>query len=379
MHDCARGWALTLALSDIAARAPVRSRLAPDQRCGGLTLFGLEWEEGALLVRKTGVRLRVGFPLIWEVSHWAFYLPVLFVVATIARLSRLRAPVALWYAPDRPGPWYLLCGAALWAGYGAARTPDAAHAAFYFDDTTQGRSLPQAGHRLLNGACTDISKSHVAEVFEAVFGYPLRVDPQRCTGPIVEKAEKNGVHDGAVVTAPLSPRDGYAYQRLIDTTDADGLVHDLRTPCVGGAPVVVWEKTKPVRLRFTIHNSRAVLRKPAEVYSVTELEQIAAFTARMGLDWGGLDILRDRENGRIYIVDVNKTDLGPVIALGWGDKLRSMHRLAKALSKLIEPAHAVCPPTTDPVTGLPYRLRAEASPRRRRRPSPCNCPWPRSP
>ena len=58
----------------------------------------------------------------------------------------------------------------------------------------------------------------------------------------------------------------------------------------------------------------------------------------MGLDWGGFDILRDRADGQNYIVDVNKTDLEPVIALCWADKLRSMHRLSQALSALVEPA-----------------------------------------
>ena len=81
--------------------------------------------------------------------------------------------------------------------------------------------------------------------------------------------------------------------------------HDLRTPCVGGAPTVVWEKTKPEAKRFAIHNSRAVLRDPSDVYSAEEIEQIRRFTARIGLDWGGLDILRDRHDGRILIVDVN--------------------------------------------------------------------------
>ena len=312
-------------------RAEGHARFSP-------TLFGCTWADGAVFVRKTGVRLEVGFPLIWEILHWATYLPVLAAVAVIARLHRMRRPFSIWYTPDRAGPWYLVRGAALWAGYRAARTASEADAAFYFDDSTQGATPADCGRALLNGACTDISKSHVAEIFTEVFGYPLRVDPRCTVGPIVEKAEKNGVHDGGIVDAPLSPRAGYTYQRLIDTTGPDGLVHDLRTPCVGGAPVVVWEKTKPISKRFTIHNSRAVLRDPASVYTPAELKLIAQFTGRMGLDWGGLDILRDREDGRIYIVDVNKTDLGPVIALGWADKLRSMHRLARALSALVEPS-----------------------------------------
>lgn len=321
---------MTLADRDLA-----RPELSQPPRARRVAAFGFAWDAGALRVIKTGVRLRIDVALVWEILHWAFYLPVLALAAAAARLRRRRASFSLWCTPDRAGPWYLLGGAAAWAGLRRAHGPEDADAAFYFDDSTRGAAPDPAGHRLFNGRCTDISKTRVAEVFEAVFGYPLRVDPATCVGPIVEKADKNGVHDGGVITAPAPARAGYVYQRLVDTTGPDGLVHDLRTPCVGGRPVVVWEKTKPVERRFAIHNSRAVLRDPGDVYSAEELERIAAFTDRMGLDWGGLDILRDRHDGRIYIVDANKTDLGPVIALSWGDKLRSMHRLSLALSELV--------------------------------------------
>src|SRR5581483_11176652 len=175
--------------------------------------------------------------------------PVLAAAAAIGRVRRLKAPFTIDYTPQHAGPWYLLRGAALWAGFGSARTPRQADATFYFEDSTQG-SRQAGARRLFNGRCTDISKSRVAEVFAEVFGYPLRVDPKLASGPIVEKAEKNGVHEGGVVIAPLTPRNGYAYQRLVDTIGTDGLAHDLRTPCVGGAPIVVWEKTKPANRRF---------------------------------------------------------------------------------------------------------------------------------
>ena len=328
---------MTLVRSDPSTAHSAPSVAATKSALSKPRLGGFAWEEGGILVCKTGVHLRLGFPLFWEMAHWAFYLPVLALVALFARLHRRGSSFRIWYTPDRAGPWYLLRGAALWAGLGVARTVQEADAAFYFDDSTEGSTTAPDSLRLFNGDCTDISKSHVATVFAEVFGYPLQMDPRRGAGPIVEKAEKNGVHDGRLVNAPVLPRHGYVYQRLIDTTDADGLVHDLRTPCVGGAPVVVWEKSKPSEKRFAIHNSRAVLRDPSAVYSSAELDLIAAFTARMGLDWGGLDILRDRNDGRIYIVDVNKTDLGPVIALSWADKIRSMHRLAGALSRLVKP------------------------------------------
>lgn len=309
---------------------------AANPRRGGASgwLGDFAWRGGAIEIRKTGIRLKFDFDLVWEVACWAVYFAVLAVAAAVARVRRPR-PLAIWYAPDRPRPWYLLRGAALWAGIHAAASPSAADAAFYFDDTTRGAPPAFPGAPAFNHRCVDISKGHVARVFATVFGYPLSLDPEGALGDIVEKAERNGVHDGRIVTAPLRPRAGYVYQKLIDTTDEKGLVHDLRTPCAGGTAIVVWEKTKPAQRRFAIHNSRAALRDPQAIFSPVELERISAFTARIGLDWGGLDILRDRNDGRIYIVDVNKTDLGPVIALSWLDKIRSMNRLSRALSSLV--------------------------------------------
>jgi len=292
------------------------------------------WRDGRIEVRKTGVRLSPDLKLAAEVVSWIVYLSLLGLVSAISFMRR-RTPLSVWFAPDRPRPWYLIRGAALWGGIGVADSVRTADAAIYFDDVTCGAARPVVGLRSLNFGCDDVSKSHVARVFEAVFGYPLSVDPRTATGQIVEKSETNGVHDGRIVQAPLIPRPGYAYQRLIDTADSAGYSRDLRTPCAGGEPVLVWIKVKPAGARFAIHNRKATLHDPREIYSPRELEQIRAFNARMGADWGGLDILRDRNDGRIYIVDVNKTDVGPVIALSWVDKIISMNRLSKALERLV--------------------------------------------
>ncbi len=291
------------------------------------------WRDGCLEIRKTAIRLRIDRYLVAEIASWVVWLGILWTVAIWTRLTR-RTVTRLAFVPDRPRPWYLLGGAALWAGMEFADRQSEADAVIYFDDVTSGQPPASRNARRLNFACTDISKGHVARVFKEIFGYPLLVEPETTYGDIVVKSEKNGVHDGRIVTAPTERRDGWSYQRLIDTKGPDGYCRDLRTPCVGGQPVVVWTKLKPAGSRFAIHNRKAVLRDPVEVYSPQELALIVAFNARMGLDWGGLDILRDQD-GRIYIVDVNKTDVGPVIALSWHDKIISMNRLSAALKHLL--------------------------------------------
>ncbi len=291
-------------------------------------------ENGRVRVVKTGISLSVTRALVNEVVNWIIYLIIVKTVFAWRRITRTRRR-SVFFGPDRPRPWYLARGAAMWAGIDVADRQDQATASFYFDDSTLGSPPASLAEAAINARCIDISKTHVATVFEAVFGYALSVDPRKTTGEIVEKPEQNGVHGGQLVIAPLEPRPGYAYQRVVDTCDDSGCCHDLRTPCAAGLPVVVWVKTKEAGARFSINNRRAVKALPSDIYSADELRLIKLFSDRMGLDWGGLDILRDRGDGRIYIVDVNKTDLGPVIALSWRDKISSMALLGAALKRLV--------------------------------------------
>ncbi|MEL6259180.1 MAG: hypothetical protein AAFQ67_09000, partial [Pseudomonadota bacterium] len=109
-----------------------------------------------------------------------------------------------------------------------------------------------------------------------------------------------------------------------------GLVEDLRTCIVGGKPVLVFRKRRPLDRRFQNHNVDVELEQPTSVYSDDELDLISRFAQELGLDWGGVDVLRDRSTGRIHIVDANKTDMGPPVAANLGDKLKSTRRMAHA-------------------------------------------------
>lgn len=285
---------------------------------------------GQVTLRKTGNAVALDRRLLAEVAGWLVFQAVVLA----RRLSRRRSRHSIWYTPDVPHPRYMVRAAALWAGIGIAASPEAATAAFYFEDATQGQILAAPPGRSFNFGCHDISKSRVAAVFADVFGYPLALDPLGHHGTAVEKAERNGAHDGRIVDCPRPPVAGKAYQRLIDTLDADGAVVDLRTHCIGGHAVVVWVKRRPAAARFLAPNTSVVRRRPDEVYSPAELAQIAAFTRAMGADWCSLDILRDSD-GRIYVVDVNKTDAGPIVALSLREKLAGVSILSSRLEELL--------------------------------------------
>ena len=286
-------------------------------------------------VKTTGAVIPLDRALASEAANWfGLYL----AIRAKSLLNRLAPPgPSVWFAPERPRPWYLVWAAAAWNGVRIARTAEEADASFYFEDATAGRPPRPLHSRAFNFGCADISKSRVARVFEEVFGYPLSLDPEQGSGPVVEKGEGNGVHDGRIVFRPTRARPGRTYQRLVDNVE-DGLAVDLRTPIVGGRPVVVFLKRRAAGNRFANHNCSVGMAAPDEIFSDAEIDKLGAFARAMGLDWGGLDVLRDRPSGRLYVVDVNKTDMGPPIALPFIQKLVAVARMGRALRQLITTA-----------------------------------------
>jgi hypothetical protein len=306
---------------------------------GGSRKLGLGLKNGKLVWSgpENDIPITRGFLL--ELILWLPYLATVVWMRTIRSFDAARRP-SIHFWPASPGPWYMIVGAAAWGG---VRIDASAHSnvqSVYFEDVTLAQTMPESPQSSINGQCTDIRKSYVAAVFETIFGYPLALDPTSYHGPIVEKPETNGTHGGCVVMGPMLPVAGSVYQKLIDTADQNNQCNDLRTPCIGGRPVFVWRKRKQADKRFGIQNDSATLHKVEDIFSPQEIALIIAFNAAMGLECGGLDIMRDQADGRIYIVDVNKTDVGPLIALKWPVKMASMALLGQALRTWLIERHA---------------------------------------
>jgi len=298
--------------------------------------WGLDFRlvDGYVHVKSTGVRFKNDWQLWKDIGRWfTYYLFVRLHGAWVHLIGR-SGPL-IYFAPQRPRPWYIVWAAVVWGGMRFSSSPELAEAAFYFEDLTQAMP-PAAPHaRAFNFGVSDVSKTKVAEVMEAAWGYPLAIDPTTFVGEAVEKGEDNGVHDGRLVQCPTARRPGKSYQRLIKTEGADGWAYDLRTACVGRRPVVVFVKQKPTAARFSIQNTSVVVKMPEEVFSADEIAQLCRFCEHMDLDWGGLDVLREHETGRLYVVDVNKTDTGPAVVLNWRDRSRATTLLSDALREMV--------------------------------------------
>lgn len=258
-----------------------------------------------------------------------------------AKLSRASQTGMIAYYPQQAGPWYTMPLAL--AGSGIRRTTDiaSADAVLIFDDRTHLASDVRHAFRgsspkLLNIHATDISKIHVGRIFRDVFGYDLSLDPRHHLGPMVEKSDVNGVHDGRIVNGPLPQgQKGFVYQRLVDSTVRPGVTEDLRCVCVGGEIVQVFRKEKATVARFTTTYLRTTLPEADEVLTPYERKQIAAFCDAMGLDFGSIDVLRDHaDSNQIYIVDVNKTCM-PVLSMPVAELRPALRRIGAAVEALI--------------------------------------------
>lgn len=298
--------------------------------------FDFRLVDGYVHVKSTGVRFKNDWQLWADIGRWFTYYAFVRLNGLGARLTRRPGP-RVWFAPYPPRPWYITWAAMVWGGLRFARRPEDADAAFYFEDQTQAIPPPPRHARGFNFGVGDVSKTKVAEVMEAAFGYPLAIDPTTHVGQAVEKGEGNGLHDGRIVQCPTARLPEKAYQRVIATEGADGWACDLRTATVGRKPIVVFVKKKPAAARFSIQNISVEVKLPGEVFSPAELAQIERFCETMQLDWGALDVLRERASGRLYVVDVNKTDTGPAVVLNWRDRAKATRLLAAALIEMVKP------------------------------------------
>ena len=194
-----------------------------------------------------------------------------------------------------------------------------------FDDRTEKR---QAQPGFWNGHCLDISKSTLDRHHHAVFGYGVNVDPTTHEGPMLEKSEGNAVHDGREIQGPLSSdqlQPNKVYQRIIDNRTETGLFEDLRVVVIHGEVPVVYRKRKSGEVRYTNETTEVDLAESLKtVLSEAEIAQIASLSSKMCAEFAELDVLRDRQDGRIYCVDLNPTPYGPPAGLSTADKERAV-------------------------------------------------------
>jgi hypothetical protein len=233
------------------------------------------------------------------------------------------------------GPRYMLWKIARLLGIelvmGSAQTTPIA---VRFEDTTFALSSGPSADTVLNAGCTDISKRRVESASLAVFGYGIAVDPTTHVGPMVAKSDLNSAHDGAVIEGPIAvPDPGKVYQRVLDAEIRPGVVGDLRALVVGSTIAAAYRKERRLRERFADVHRRVTFVAPESLFSADEQALILAVSRELQADLAGIDLIRDRVDGRLYVLDVNNTPFAPPSAAYTVAAFQAMNKVAAAFER----------------------------------------------
>jgi len=188
-------------------------------------------------------------------------------------------------------------------------------------------------HACLNAQCRDISKKHVQSLFEEIFCYPLAVNPLTYQGECVMKSNANFAKDGMIIKCPIQKtNDDYVYQKLINNQFDYYSAEEIRVPIFKG-------KIPFVCLKYVLLNDRfkdyfkSALADTNKILSQVEVKNIIHFCQKIGLEYGELDVLRDKNDGQIYIIDVNNTPSGPPRHLPLRDHWRALKTMARSFEE----------------------------------------------
>jgi hypothetical protein len=188
---------------------------------------------------------------------------------------------------------------------------------------------------VLNGECRDIRKSTVQAAAGRVLGYTASVDPRAYAGGLVRKSEENAAHDGELLDGPIEVVEpGKVYERFVDTEAVEGFIEDLRVPVVGDTIPVVYRKYRPASELFNpLVNTWVVVSEPLRVFAADELSGLVRLARALHIDFGEFDVLRDRADGRMYVVDANPTPRGPPGPLPTRVRRRALRAVATAFER----------------------------------------------
>jgi hypothetical protein len=230
------------------------------------------------------------------------------------RRAMLNVRKNIAFYPDLPSPLYAIFSICLFLNARMTRNINKADLVVRWKDNSL-YSLPEKdillleGKKTINLKCDNITKLYVDEVFHDVFGYSTRLDPLHYTGECVKKSNYNAVHDGKVIDCPIEKVDPDCIYQLKLNNEVPGtnFVIDLRTYVFGNTIPFVRLTYKPKDTRFDADFIDAKVVTTNEMFTFEEVDLILELCRRIGLDYGELDIIRHRDDGKLYILDVNNT------------------------------------------------------------------------
>ncbi|MEN9333729.1 MAG: hypothetical protein RLY35_909 [Bacteroidota bacterium] len=203
----------------------------------------------------------------------------------------------------------------------------------HFHDTTLHDPIQNTKNiKIINKNISDISKQKVDQVHLEVFKYNTFIDPTNHLGKCVEKSDENALHDGIEIQCPIKQKNpDKVYQLVIDNQEGDLFV-DHRVCVMKSDIVIIYKKYKTLEYRFTNDTCHATIE---ELNLIPEHVQknILHFCKVMQCEFCELDVLKDNNSGKWFVIDLNKTPYGPPASLSKKDKKKAVEILSNGFAK----------------------------------------------
>ena len=179
---------------------------------------------------------------------------------------------------------------------------------------TNPKSIPDARIskvRAINIRCTNVLKNFVDSTWQRVCGYTITVNPKNCPYKYVQKSiyqyrsHTGEKHDGKIFHKNRNPDKNYVYQKYVQTKTKDRYV-TIRVPVFNNhIPCLFLKKSfhrfKESRMRIEI----IWPDKIKDYIKPKELKWLRRFNQLAGVDFAEIDMIRDVNTGKIYVIDIN--------------------------------------------------------------------------
>ncbi len=284
---------------------------------------------------------------LWSSLRNVYYnLPYFYVFFDIKfvlkRFSNWRKHRAILFYPEKPIPFHEIFTLCHLLGYKKVDDLCARYdVAFHWHDTTFTNcddKLMQLGQRMkvVNIRCRDISKKKVDTVFKELFGYSAMIDPLAFSGPCLKKSDLNSRHAESIVQCPLKIVErNFVYQKLINNTINNKFIQDIALPIFNRNIPFVYLRCRPFDKRFQVFSSMVQITELEKVVSQGEVEKILFFCRKMGLDYGEIEIIRDADDKKIYILDANKTPVFPLGSISFSHHVTALKKIAAQFERFL--------------------------------------------
>lgn len=129
---------------------------------------------------------------------------------------------------------------------------------------------------------------------------------------------------------------GYIYQKLLNNQENNNIILDLRLLVFLNRFPFLYLKYRKITDRFSNTNHLVKVVEISEYLSEEETRKISLFCQEIGLDIGELDMIRNKDDGKLYIIDVNNTCYGPPNHILSFDENIALDRLCYEFKRLVE-------------------------------------------